>query len=370
MSKKLLIPMIAVLVVALLAGVWLTGDALAQGENPQGRLRRARPALGQVTAVGENQFTVQTRNGESRTFLIDENTRIRSKDAKDLSFSDLQVGRWVGVVAPKDSGEQPIARLVVLLPEDFDPEQMQGVRGRVTEIDIAAQAFTLEKRQGEAVTLKVDENTRFTGEVTDLAGLEDGMLAGAVTREQENGDLLATLVRAGNPQDRRQNRQAGEVTSVDESAGQFTLRTLRNDKETTFAVDENTRFRSKDGKVESLKDLKTGMVALVVARPAEDGKTPVAALVAAGDRSDLPKFDKRFAGKVTAVGDQSFTIQTRDGQQITFQVTGDTKFRSKGGQVKGLEDLQAGMITLVGAKELGNGEYQAQVVAAGKLPVK
>lgn len=369
MSKKILIPMIAVLVVTLLAGVWAIGDAQAQGDGPLARLRRARPAFGQVTALGDNQFTIQTKAGETKTFQVDDKTRFRSKDTQDLSFADLQVGRWVAVVAPRDV-EQPVARFVALMPEDFDPEQMQGVRGRVTEIDVAAQAFTLENREGEAVTLKVDENTRFKGEVAELAELQEGMVAGAATSEQENGDLLATLVRAGNPQDRRQNRQAGEVVSVDETAGQFTLRTLRKGEETTFATDENTRFRSKDGKVTSLKDLKPGMVAIVAIRPAAEGEMPLAALVAAGDKDDLPKFDKRFAGKVISVDDKSFTIQTRDGKQITFQVTGDTLFRSKGGQVKSLQDLQEGMITLVGAKELGNGEYQAQVVAAGKLPTK
>jgi hypothetical protein len=371
MSKKILLPMIAVLMVALLAGMWVIGDAQAQGDTGRlGRLRRARPTLGQVTAVSDDQFTVQTRDGESKTFLVDENTRVRSKEAKDLTLSDLQVGRWVGVVAPRSSNEQPLARLIVLLPEDFDPEQVQGARGRVTEVDIAAQAFTLENRKGEAVTLKVDDNTKFMGEAADLAGLEDGMLAGAVTHEQGNGDLLATLVRSGNPQDRRQNRQAGEVLSVDESAGQFTLKALRSGEETTFAVDENTRFRSKDGKLESLKDLKPGMVALVMARPDSEGETPVAALVAASDKDNLPKFDKRVAGKVVAVGADSFTIQTRDGQQISFQVTRDTQFRSKGGQVASLEDLQEGMIVLVGAKKLSDGKYQAQMVAAGKLPAR
>jgi len=65
---------------------------------------------------------------------------------------------------------------------------------------------------------------------------------------------------------------------------------------------------------------------------------------------------------------QTYLRNFRDGQTITFQVTGDTKFRSKGGQVKSLEDLQEGMIAMVGAEELSNGKYQAQVVAAGKLP--
>jgi hypothetical protein len=55
----------------------------------------------------------------------------------------------------------------------------------------------------------------------------------------------------------------------------------------------------------------------------------------------------------------SFTIQTRRGESLTFQVTAETRFRSRRGVVTSLEELKAGMAVAVGAKDLGNSQYQA-----------
>lgn len=40
--------------------------------------------------------------------------------------------------------------------------------------------------------------------------------------------------------------------------------------------------------------------------------------------------------------------------------------RSRDGSVDGLEDLQEGMLAIVGARELGNGELRAQWVGVGR----
>ena len=52
--------------------------------------------------------------------------------------------------------------------------------------------------------------------------------------------------------------------------------------------------------------------------------------------------------------------RTGTGKQYTFQTTADTRIRSR--EVHSLADLKTGMVVLVGAKDLGNGSYQAQVV--------
>jgi riboflavin synthase alpha subunit len=83
--------------------------------------------------------------------------------------------------------------------------------------------------------------------------------------------------------------------------------------------------------------------------------------------ASLPS-DKRFLGKVTAVNGQSFTIQTRQGKSLTFQVTEETTFRSRRGVVNSLEELKPGMAVAVGAKELANSQYQAfRVLVAPRL---
>jgi preprotein translocase subunit YajC len=358
MNKKIWLPVFAALLLALAAGAWMYADAAAQeGRFPLARQRKLPGALGQVTAISAGQFTIQTRAGEERTISFDDTTRFIDPQKQPLSADDLQTGGWVAVAIARQGGEPPLARLVVILPEDFDPANMAGLRGRVVGVDVAGDAFTLEDKNGQATTAKVNADTQYRGQVTALADLQVGMLAQAATEEQANGDLLAKTLRAGYPL----VKHAGEVVRVDLAAGQFVLKTARTDQELTITVDAETRFRSKDDTVQELADLQTGMVVVVSAeKQGEDAL--LARLVAAGNKEDLPKFDQRFLGKVTAVDDQSFTIQTRQGQAITFQVTDETRFRSRRGAVDGLEDLKPGMPVAVGAGDLGDGQYQALAV--------
>ncbi|MDI6694332.1 MAG: DUF5666 domain-containing protein [Anaerolineales bacterium] len=360
MTKKIAIPMIAAMLIALLIGAWAFSDASAQGGSPLAELRRGRGVLGQVTAVADSQFTLQTRQGETRDFLVDENTRFRSREDADLSLEDLQVGRWVEVFAAPAPNETPAARLVIVLPEDFDPSKMKGLRGLVEAVDLTGSLFKLKDRQGEISSVAVDEQTKFRGQAEEFSELEAGMAVFAVVEVQDNGELLAKAVRAGFPIIRR----FGEITAVDVAAGEFTLKTARTGEELLFRVDENTRFRSKDDQIAGLGDLQPGMVAAVTARQEPDGA--LALLVAAGEREDLPNFDLRIAGRVISIADETFTIKGRDGQEYTFQVNAETRFRSPGDRVHGLEDLREGMVVWVGAQELGGGQYLAQLVLAGK----
>jgi hypothetical protein len=269
MFKKLILPISLALLLALAAGAWGYSDAAAQSGVQRPRLRRLPGVLGQVTAIGGDQFTIQTRSGQERTLSFDETTRFTNAERQELSAEDLQTGGWLAVrVAPR-SGEPRLARLVVILPDDFDPENWAGVRGKVTGVDIPGNTFSLENKEGQATTVKVDENTKYRGQVANLNDLQVGMLAQAVTEKQADGDLLARAVRAG--------------------------------------------------------------------------VSP----------------DQRFLGKVTAVGADSFTIQSRRGETLTFQVTEETIFRSRRGVVTGLEELKAGMAVAVGARDLGNSQYQA-----------
>jgi Flp pilus assembly protein CpaB len=363
MSKKILIPIISALIVAMLAGVLVCSEALAQSSNPGGggRLKlllAARRGLGQVTTIGEDQFSVEKWNGETFAFLVNEEARFFDKDRTELNFDDLAIGRWVVVAGPENEAGERVARLVVLLPEDFDPSRLAGALGRIIAVDQAAQQFSMENRQGEEKTYGVNEETRFTGGVDELADLQVGLPVLVKGLKQPDGSLLAQVVGAR----RRVRRYAGEIMAIDEGGNTLTLKLRQSEQEMTFAVDENTRFRGKDGEIAGLGDLKVGMVAVVAAQEAITGETPVARLVAAAERDQLPEFDKRLGGRVTSVGRNEFSIQTRNGETYTFQVSGSTTFRSRGGQIQGLVDLKEGMGVIVGAKELGSGRYQAELV--------
>jgi hypothetical protein len=126
----------------------------------------------------------------------------------------------------------------------------------------------------------------------------------------------------------------------------------------TFTVNANTRFTSDDGKVNNLGGLIIGVVAHVAAQDQGNG-TLLALRVMVADISGI---DLRVRGEVISIGKDSFTIRNRVDKVFTFQMTPSTQIRSRGGFVQSLQDLQTGMVTLVGAKNLGQGKFQAMKV--------
>jgi len=360
MSKKIVIPVVAAVVITLIAGMVVNSSALAQAQSPLRRLLRLRPALGQVTAIGKAEFTVETKDGTVKAFKVDDITRYRSKEESELTFADLKTGQWVAVVTGRLPGASNLARLVVTLPEGLDPTQFEGARGKVISVNQGAGQFTLENLEGQKTVVTTNSETIYRGEVTSLADLEVGMLAGVVSKEMDGTGLVARIVRAGDPI----GIHFGEITRIDASAATFTLKTQRSAQELTISVDESTRFRSKASEISGLKDLTTGMFAIVVSKtPAGEEQTDVslkAAMVAAGDKSDLPKADLWVGGRVISTDQSAFTVENREGKQFTFQAGGYTRFRSR--EIRSLAEMKPGMLVLVGAIELGSGSYQAQVV--------
>jgi len=159
-------------------------------------------------------------------------------------------------------------------------------------------------------------------------------------------------------------RVVGEITGVDLVASTFSLH-ARSGMDLRFFVTCNTRFRSRDGSVTDINDLKKGMIALVSALQTEEGAL-LAVYVAAWNPANHPGVDVRAGGRIVSLGDRSFTIETRGGDRMTFSVDGSTKYRSRDGSVKGFDDLQMWMIAIIGAKELGSGDLKAVWVGAGE----
>lgn len=307
MNRRFWMGMGLVLIVTLLAGLPLSGVAQAQGGNPGNpiqRLGQNRPTLGQVTQISSDQFTLKTAKGDEATFRYDTATRFVDRERQALTSADLKQGGWVTVIAgPRDSvrdllkrlltsrrgpangatqpaaGQPSLARIVVILPAGFNPDNLEGLRGQVTTVDAARSQFSLQGLDGATSLLQVDKDTRFTGQAHSLAALETGMSATVRAEKQADGSLLALAVRAGdNPL-----RLVGQVTSVDASAGKLTLKTLRG-QEVTVLVDSGTTFRSRDNSLRSLADVQTGMKLLVVARPQTDGALLAVSIAAGGTK--------------------------------------------------------------------------------------
>lgn len=277
MFKKILVPLILALVAALAIGgvayaanqpenvsVDTPGDTPGDTATAQG----ARRGLGQITTLGDGQFTVLLQSGGEKVIRVDENTRYVKADGSVGSFADLQVGLWVAgrVVSTADG---PLARVVILLPAGFDPN-LKLIRhaGAITTVDPAANTFGLKTRQGESLTFQADGSTQYFGQVETLADLQPGMLAVVAAKQLDNGAYLAVRVTA-REKPQVDVKKAGRVTAIDASS--FTIRG-RNGNTYIFQVTPETHFRSRGGQVKGLKDLHLGMGVAVAAQETDDGQ--------------------------------------------------------------------------------------------------
>jgi hypothetical protein len=364
MYNKLRIAILMALVLSLAA----TGAAFAQDDRPEGVFRVA----GEISQVvpGQGTFTLLTRHGTEITFATSDITEFKSPEGSIESIHDLKKGMKALVVGKETDGELPLALVVAAgFPDDL-PERIR-VLGHVTSVNIDRSSFTMITRDETSLTFVVGERTHFRGE--GIEGLEDlqpemGVLVVGI--EGEDGGLFALLVAARNPDDRPDRiHVAGEVTAVNPGQGTFTINP-RDGDEISFQTNDRTQFKSRDGTVNNLADLKKGMFAAVAAVRQEDD-LPLALLVAAGhpeDRPDRPQIDVRAAGQIVDISSASLTIQKPDGARMTFGVNANTKFVSRDGSIHGLDDLQAGMMAAVGAVENEDGSLTAVWVGAGKLP--
>ena len=241
-----------------------------------------------------------------------------------------------------------------------------GVRagGEITVVDTAASIFTLHTRKGEDLRFEVNDETRFhsrSGEVDGLEDLESGMMAIVAAEKLEDGSLLALHVAVGSKGEHV--RVSGVVSGVVPGQGTFTVETSEGE-DWEFQTGDRTRFRSRDGSVQDIHDLKKGMHVVVAAIQGEDGKW-LALLVAAGNPEDRPRDGERLVGEIVGLGDDSFTLEKSDGATVTIFIVESTVFKSRDGSIDSFDDLEIGMMAAVGARE-EDGHLVAVWVGAAK----
>ena len=359
-----------ILVTAALA-LGFVGVAYAEGDAPDNQLRIVGVILN-VDFPG-NMFAVRTLSDTDVHVHVTGNTEYRSRDGAVQEFEDLAIDMRI-IVAGQERGDGTITASVVF---PATPEQLPDLMRLKGEVEgVGENYFTLLTEEGRSLTIKVIDRTRFRsrdGEVTTLSDLEPGMVAIVTAADTEDNGIVALVVAAGTPGgDIRDRvfRTSGEITGVVPGQETFTVQTKEGDS-IAFITGERTKFRSRDGSVTGIHDLKRGMLAMVGAIKMEDG-TNQALVVLAGSPEDRPERPKvvNATGKIVSLGSNSFTIETRSGDQKTFSVDGSTKYKSRDGSVNSFGDLEAGMIAIVMGRDLGNGELLAVIVGAGHIPAE
>ena len=359
MKKKINIVILLVAVCALT----LTSAVSAEENAPEGRVR----LFGQVTQVdaATSSFEMETRSGEEKTIVVNEGTKYRSPGGKIQKFDDLARGMRVIVIAVEQGNGKNLAKIIGAA--NFTPERDTiRVIGEITGVVVPNGSFSLRARDDRIVRFETDESTRYRSQESSIEGLEDlepGMKALIVARHSEEGSPIALLVAAGKIDDLPPIRQyKGEVSSVNPGQGLFTVLT-EDDEELEFKISERTKFRSPDGDITSVDHLRSGMRIQIGTVVNEDGElTPL--IIIAGFQQ-RPGFDVKSGGRIVEINENSFTVEMRSGETRFFVVDATTRYASKDGSVEGFEDLEVGMIALVGGESLANGEVTARWIGAG-----
>ncbi len=364
MRKKLIFSLIVVFCLS----VGVTGFAYAAEKVYEHHLPakvNQQLNFGMVIEIGANQFTIEKRDGGHYTYLVDEHTSIRTRKGEAPVFSDLSIGDRV-IVNSRRIGEYLVAKVIGILPDNINHARWFDVRlrGEIVDIDANLETITVLRKSGEEVVVKVDDHTIFFGQAANLAELAIGWDTRIAARELEDGSSLAKVVVAREYQ--RRIRNVGQVTTIDDQAGSIQIVTRKGEEARIF-VDEQTIFHTRDGKIGSILDIKLDAVVVLVTRSLGKGDY-LATHIFISQRDDLPQFEVKKAGCFVRVEDDSFIIETRNGELITFYIDKDTNYRSRGIKFKNLEDLEPGIILLVGGYTGEMGENVAKLVIAIQNP--
>jgi hypothetical protein len=185
-------------------GLWVTivperqGLAQNSGAKPAARAvillpkdldpSQAQLVRGRITSVDAagSRFTVETRQGEPVTVLVDSSTIFKGQGT---SLAELKAGMAAEVVTEKQANGD---LLVYSVRAGY---RLVRRAGEVVSVNAGANEFTLKlRRDGTQVTVKVDAETRFRtkgGAQASLADLKPGTQAAIRAQEQGAGSYLA-----------------------------------------------------------------------------------------------------------------------------------------------------------------------------------
>jgi hypothetical protein len=361
MFKKLSIPLIVVLLATSMVAGAASAKSSGFGKSGTDMENHQRMLIGQVIEIGASEFTVEGLNGDLHIIKITEETDFRTRgeeESSEAAFSNLEIGKYVGVINREDSYGTFSARLVVLLPDDFNPSHFRLTKavGEVSMVTTGGGFFKLETRSGEKLTINVDENTRYAGGVESLEDLEKGDKVGIVAQKQEDGTLMAKAVVAPRNERRVYSQTNGTLTGI--SGNELTI-TDRQDQVHTFTVTEDTLYKDRSGEVDGIEDLETGMIVVIV--HLKEPEVNVAKAVIVADEAILSL--KRTRGLIKSINKNQLTLDA-NGQVMHFEIDGNIHI--KGWNISSLEDLEKDMRVLVLYQEDESGKLIAKSITGAK----
>jgi len=178
----------------------LTAVLVIAGIRPE-TVRAEGTIVGVDAAAGK--FRLEKGDGTILTFFVTENTTYKGQVE---GIRDLEEGMRAGVGGYEDQEGKLIAR-VVLAGNSQDRPELIKAQGIIKTVSPGAGKFQLEKSDGSVITVFVDSQTQYRGQVGGFNDLEKGMRAGFAGYINEDGAIIARVVAAGNPQENRPDGQ-------------------------------------------------------------------------------------------------------------------------------------------------------------------
>ena len=254
---------LAIMLVVLALATAFAGalPASAQAPSAAGVIR------GEVAAVSDSGFTLNTLNGRTAAVTVTETTRYRIPGIQNPSLADIKAGMVVQARGTWNSDNTAFAaQNVVAATREMIRQHLVG--GVVTAVDPAAGTLALKTPQAVEWTIHTTDQTRYRiPEVQEptLADVKVGDQAlvfgrpGATARE---GTALLVTVR---PEGTVAGR--GQVTAI--SGNTLTVETWLGSG--TVTTDDATRYRAPGIANPSLSDIKVGATIAVIGSKQSDG---------------------------------------------------------------------------------------------------
>lgn len=158
------------ILLVLAVGILLAGSGVIQAQEGMGEGRAAfaggQMVRGTVTAVGADQLTVKTEEGDVYQVAISANTRVM-KDRQPVKVADIKAGDGVGAMGVMDAPTKTVHAVFVAV---IDAEQVKKAReglgkvyitGKITAIDMDDAKITVMRPDHVSQVIQADEGTSF-----------------------------------------------------------------------------------------------------------------------------------------------------------------------------------------------------------------
>jgi hypothetical protein len=211
-------------------------------------------------------FTIKTPSDQEIVFRVGSATRFIGKAS---GLEEMEVGWKLGVFG----GEREDGSITATIVITSLPKRHIRLVGKVQEVNVDKSSITMTTRRGKEVIIVTNEDTQFHSKkelITDFESLEPDMIVVVTALIQGDETHLALHVAMAFPEDLPKFKITATGKLVGLEDDMITIET-RNGASLFFEVNDQTKFCSRDGAVDSIEDLAEGMILFIGADEGTDG---------------------------------------------------------------------------------------------------